>query len=205
MVRRLRLWGPRASAALVLPLLFVVAVGCGSGSSDTTTDAAAPRPAAGDDAAHAATPQPVATPERKRQQSKTGASPQVAQGGDRGGAERASSGRGGSASPSHPKAGKQKVSKACPSGISRSECETLVTGYQQTKDKPSHPVQEPEDCLKAMSRGECERLLEGQQEAAEKEGVSIDVQQCLRNPTPRCEEILRAAFEAQVAAGATGK
>ena len=207
LAKRLRLWVPRmGTALLVLPLVF--AVGCGSGSGDTTTDVAAPPRAGGDDGGRVAALKPPAKTERRQEQIRNGGSPKPSTG-DRGSSEktpgRPTEGNAGTDSAPQPHAGKRRVSKACPSGISRSECETLVAGYQQTKDKPSHAVQEPEDCLKAMGRAECEGLLEGQHEAAEEEGASVDVRQCLQKPTPRCEEILRAAFEAQVAAGATGK
>ncbi len=204
----LRLWVPRMGPALlVLPLAF--AVGCGSGSGDTTTtDAAVPPRVGSDGGGRAAAPKPPAKTGRGQEQARDGSSRKPSTGG-RGTSEKTPGssirGNAGKDSAPQPHAGKQRVSKACPSGISRSECETLVAGYQQTKDKPSHAVQEPEDCLKAMSRAECEGLLEGQQEAAEESGSSVDVQQCLQKPTPRCEEVLRAAFEAQVAAGATGK
>jgi hypothetical protein len=97
-----------------------------------------------------------------------------------------------------------KVSKACPSSASRSQCEALVAGYEQSKSAPSYTVTEPEDCLKTMSRGECEVLLTAQKAAAES-GTSVDVQECLRNPTPTCEAIVRPLLEQQRAAEEAAK
>lgn len=82
----------------------------------------------------------------------------------------------------------------CPSGVSRADCEAIAE--QRVGDSPSSTVSSPEDCVKAIGRQQCEQLLE--REAASKGGgASIDVNACLRNPTPHCEEVLRQFLEAQ--------
>lgn len=64
-------------------------------------------------------------------------------------------------------------------------------------ETPSRRFEEPSDCLKAMSREQCEALA-----AAEKggHGESVNLEECIDNPTPRCEEVLRPVYEEQVAA-----
>jgi hypothetical protein len=88
------------------------------------------------------------------------------------------------------------AAKHCPKGIDLAQCKALVEGSKQTQDSPSYVVAEPSDCVKAMGQAECEATYAAQKAAAESAGESVDVQECLRNPTPRCEAILRPVFEA---------
>jgi len=84
----------------------------------------------------------------------------------------------------------------CPSGVSRSECELIA---EQVSDTPSFSVSSVEDCVKAIGKEGCERLLEA--ESASKGGnPPIDVNECLKTPTPRCEAALRPILEAEQAA-----
>ena len=84
----------------------------------------------------------------------------------------------------------------CPSGVSRSQCEVIA---EQVSDTPSYAVSSVEDCVKAIGKEGCERLLEVER-AAQGGSPSIDVNECLQNPTPRCEAALRPILEAEQAA-----
>jgi len=60
-------------------------------------------------------------------------------------------------------------------------------------------VDEPADCLKAMSRKQCEELVAAQR-AAQGNGEPVNFEECMKNPTPHCEEVLRPVYEEQAAA-----
>lgn len=57
----------------------------------------------------------------------------------------------------------------------------------------------PSDCLEVASRAECQALVAAQA-AAEQAGESVNVQQCISDPTPQCEAALRQIVENQNAA-----
>ena len=84
----------------------------------------------------------------------------------------------------------------CPSEVSRSQCEAIA---EQVSDTPSYSVSSVEDCVKAIGREGCERLLEAEK-ASQGGDPSIDVNGCMKNPTPRCEAALRPILEAEQAA-----
>jgi hypothetical protein len=88
-----------------------------------------------------------------------------------------------------------KVASYCLEHFSRATC------VEMAKPPKGRSVRfdEPADCLKAMSRKQCEELVAAQR-AAQGSGESVDVDECMENPTPRCEEVLRSAYEEQVAA-----
>ena len=64
---------------------------------------------------------------------------------------------------------------------------------------PSERIDEPRDCVKAMSKKACEEILSAQQ-ATQDDGESVNLEECIDNPNPRCEEALRTALDAQLAA-----
>lgn len=105
----------------------------------------------------------------------------------------------------HDAAIERVAAKQCPKGIDLAQCEALAKDAEQTKNAPSYTVTTPEDCLKTMSRGECEALYAAQKQAAEANGASVDVQACLRNPTPECEAVVRPFAEQQQAAEEAGR
>jgi hypothetical protein len=98
---------------------------------------------------------------------------------------------------------KRKLEKSCPPDADKASCEALVEGFIDGKGKSKgHGVNGPEDCTQAMSKEECEATLKAQKAG---EGTySVDVEECLDNPTPRCEEVLRPFFEQQQAAQQSG-
>jgi hypothetical protein len=61
-------------------------------------------------------------------------------------------------------------------------------------------MKKPRDCLEIMSRAECEAMFTAQQAAAQQAGHPIDVNECLKHPTPRCRALLEPVLEAQYAA-----
>jgi hypothetical protein len=97
----------------------------------------------------------------------------------------------------------RKLEEQCPPDADAASCEALVEGFLGAKGKSTgSEVDEPGDCTQAMSREECEKTLEAQK--ASEGNYSVDVEKCLANPTPRCEEVLRPFFEQQQAAEASG-
>jgi hypothetical protein len=97
----------------------------------------------------------------------------------------------------------RKLKESCPPDVDAASCEAMVEGFLATQGKSSsHPVEKPGDCTRSMSREECEATLRAQKES---EGnYSVDVEECLADPTPRCEEVLRPLFEQQRAAESSG-
>ena len=97
----------------------------------------------------------------------------------------------------------RKLKERCPPDADAASCEALVEGFLAAKGKSTgSEVDEPADCTQAMSEEECERTLKAQK--ASEGNYSVDVEKCLANPTPRCEEVLRPLFEQQQAAEQSG-
>ena len=93
----------------------------------------------------------------------------------------------------------RKLKEHCPPDADKASCEALVEGFLAAKGESSgHAVNEPGECTQAMSEEECERTLKAQK--ASEGNYSVDVEECLADPTPRCEEVLRPLFEQQQAA-----
>lgn len=91
--------------------------------------------------------------------------------------------------------------KHCPSGLSAAQCGALAEAFIKANEAGSpHPLNEPRDCLEVMSRENCEAMFAAQAAAAESPHSSVDVDECVRNPTPRCEAVLGRVFEEQYAA-----
>jgi hypothetical protein len=97
------------------------------------------------------------------------------------------------------------TAKHCPNGVDLAQCEALAKDAEQAKNAPSYAVTKPEGCLRTMSQGECEALYAAQKQAAESNGASVDVQACLKNPTPECEAVVRPLLERQRAAEEAGR
>lgn len=94
---------------------------------------------------------------------------------------------------------KHKLEKSCPPEADEASCEAMVEEFLISKGKSkSSEVAAPEDCTRAMSKEECEATLKAQK--ASQGTYSVDVEECLDDPTPRCEEVLRPLFEQQQAA-----
>jgi hypothetical protein len=85
-----------------------------------------------------------------------------------------------------------EAARGCLDHFSRSTCAEM----ESRAEAPSTRVEKPSDCLKTMSKGECEKLLTSQQSAAADDD-SVDLEKCLKNPTPKCEAALRPILEAQ--------
>jgi hypothetical protein len=83
---------------------------------------------------------------------------------------------------------------SCLEQFSRATCAEMA----KPAEAPSQRIEEPDDCLQVMSRDECEALVAAQQAA--RYGESVNLEECIENPTPRCEEVLRSVLEAQEAA-----
>jgi hypothetical protein len=94
----------------------------------------------------------------------------------------------------------KKAAKDCPAGVTAVQCGTLVEAFAKGKRSHPHPVTKASDCLRVMSRENCEALLSAQKAAAEQSHDPVNVEDCMRNPTPRCEEVLKQVFEEQRAA-----
>jgi hypothetical protein len=92
-----------------------------------------------------------------------------------------------------------KAASYCLEHFSRATC------VEMAKPPKGRSVRfdEPADCLKAMSRKQCEELAAAQR-AAQGNGEGVDVDECMENPTPHCEEVLRPVYEEQAAASRGG-
>jgi hypothetical protein len=101
--------------------------------------------------------------------------------------------------PGHRQALGHKAAQDCPAGLSAAQCGALVEAYAAARAKGADAteINDPKDCLKVMSRENCEAMLSAQKAAAEAAGTPVNVDECMQNMTPRCEEVLRPMFEAQ--------
>lgn len=102
----------------------------------------------------------------------------------------------GSAPPGREEA--RRAARVCPRGLSRSECEAAVKAL--ARRSPSQTLTKPRDCLETMSKEQCEAMSRAIRAADGEAGGSVNVEECVRNPTPHCEEVLRPILEAQYAA-----
>lgn len=194
----------------MLGLLAIVALGallggCGSGDGETTQGSAAAEVApAGAGEASGADRQGETGAEGNRASKPSGKGKGK---GKQGGSPGSHSGKGpdeqGSNSARHREVVKRKLEKSCPPDVDRASCEAMVEGFLAADGKPKgRAVSRPEDCTRAMSKEECEATLKAQK--ASEGTYSVGVEECLDNPTPRCEEVLRPLFEQQQAAERSG-
>lgn len=220
--RRPRRFALRAGALLTVLALLIAAFGCGS-SDDTTVAGSGPATgsdigdAAGSGAAQGKSEQAsgksglggagnangvAATvgADGGGKNAKTGSRADGAHSGDTVAGEGADK-----KSSKHSAAIEGIAARHCPKGVDLSQCEALAEDAEQAKNAPSYVVTAPDDCLKAMSQDECEALYAAQKQAAEANGASVDVQACLRNPTPECEAVVRPLAEQQRAAEEAGR
>lgn len=94
-----------------------------------------------------------------------------------------------------------KPAKICPQGLSRAECKSVARDLAEPT--PSHTMDSPRDCLAVMSKEECESLAKAVTDTPT--GGSVNVEECVKNPTPHCEEVLGPVLEALHAAHQAGK
>jgi hypothetical protein len=90
----------------------------------------------------------------------------------------------------------KKLRKRCPKGMEATACDELIKSYLAAQNPaPPPPQPGPGQCPESLSRAECEAAVAAVK-ASEMES-SVSLQECLADMTPRCEETLRPAFEAQ--------
>lgn len=187
-------------------MLGLVLAGCGSGGDATTQGGATGQSAAtGSGASRQEAPRGDEAAAGKKSESEG-----REQAGKRKGSEEREQGSGEAKDPSEGSAAtrqeraKRKLEKECPPNLSEDACAALVEGYITSGQEKSkgRVVSKPEDCTRVRSREECEATLRAQKAAEGTEGV--EVEECLENPTPRCEEVLRVVIEQQQAAEAAG-
>ena len=198
-----RLQGPAIGVIALASVLGAGAIGCGSGHQSTaseTSNGAGPAPQTRT-SAEAPTTAPATTTDKVSPSGQP--QPRHAKAGHE---EHEGSGQ-----PARPQAGGPahggrhaigvKAKKDCPSGLSAAQCGALAEAFVKAKEGGSpHPLSEPRDCLQVMSRENCEAMLAAQAAAAESSHSSVGVDECLQNPTPRCEAVLGQMFEEQYAA-----
>lgn len=95
----------------------------------------------------------------------------------------------------------RKLAKICSQGLARAKCKSVARDLAEPS--PSHTMDSPRDCLAVMSKEECESLAKAVTGAPT--GGSVNVEECLKNPTPHCEEVLGPVLEAMHAAHQAGK
>ncbi len=192
-----------------LALSAVVVFGCGSDGEESTTTPTRPTTSSaatgsGDDSVRPSTKgsedgtggrsEKGATAKRPAAKSPPGTQDGKGRGGPHGGAGPPAASGGGEQGGGSRTASSD--SGRCPAGVSRRECEAIA---EQVSDTPSYSVSSVEDCVKAIGKEGCERLLETET-ASQGGSPSIDVNECLKNPTPPCEAALRPILEGEQAA-----
>lgn len=81
---------------------------------------------------------------------------------------------------------------SCVERFGRATCAAMA----KPAGAPSRSVEEPADCMRVKTQSECEELAAAQ-ESARRHDESVNVEKCIENPTPHCEEVLRPVLEAQ--------
>lgn len=186
---------------LAIVVLGALVGGCGSGGEATTNDGAAAEAGAGETAG--ANRQSETGAEGNRESEPRGKSNEKGeQGGVPGSHPGDEPGERGSDS-ARREIVKRKLEKSCPPDVDKASCEATVEEFLDSRGKSkTSEVAKPEDCTRAMSKQECEATLKAQK--ASEGTYSVNVEECLDNPTPRCEEVLRPFFEQQQAAEQSG-
>jgi hypothetical protein len=96
----------------------------------------------------------------------------------------------------------RKLRKHCPKNVGSKACTAMVESFVAAQGTEAKSLNSPEECVASRGKAECEEILRQQSEAAG--GESVNVQECLANMTPKCEEILRPYFESRQASEAAG-
>lgn len=209
---------PRRRAAIcsIVAALFALGVlgcGCGGGGDAATTTAASPATTSTTPARDGGDARPVdsagadgATPGGEPREDRSRRNSGADKGGGGKGPEREAAPareEGGDEAAAVPPGQRQGVVRraqaACPKGLAAGVCRQTAEKYAAADPGPADPASAPGECTNVMSRPECEALLTAQQAAAEAGGESINVEKCLREPTPRCEAVLGPVLEQQQA------
>jgi hypothetical protein len=95
-----------------------------------------------------------------------------------------------------------KLRERCPKGMERAACDDLVESYvaAQNPEAQAAPTPTEPGCPEGLSRAQCEAVLAQQGPGSTQGSAGVNVEECLANMTPQCEELLRASFEAQTQA-----
>jgi hypothetical protein len=208
--RRPRRTTGAGAIAVALLLLSAVAIGCGAGQgggeSVPKSETAGSPAGAGEQAKAVADsshpprtrPRPSRNEGAAKVEKRSDPSPDAGQGGN---GRSGDDPRGGGAAESHRQSLGHKGAKACPKQLGRSQCGALVEGFLKAKeDSDPHAIRKPQDCLDVMGRAACEETITAQDAAAESAGSPVNVDECLKTPTPRCKAVLGPIFEQQYAA-----
>jgi hypothetical protein len=192
------------TVALIAAVMAVGCFGCGSGDGDSSTETGARTVTeSGEDAPKAvvgnskgsADRQPTqagssgSVSKHKHSHSETDQKPNRAAPSTSKGEQTTSKGKQ-TAAADEPKA-------SCPTTLTRAQCAAVVRAT--TEGAPSNVLDEPRDCLKIMGRAECEALAAKLRDVF-KHSNTFSFDECLQNPTPKCEEVFGPVLEQQRAA-----
>lgn len=198
--------GVLSLAAIAVLLLAFAVSGCGSSdggdaTTPTAAEGAASGPTGGGSGADESGPDSGEEAKKSKARSDSGKTADGKSEKEKTGAKQGDEGSGDSRSAEV----KRKLAKACPQGMDEKTCRRYIEASLAAKEGDSNTtrVSGPEDCVEVMSRAECEELL-AQQKQAEEESSTVNTEECMKNPTPRCEEVLREDLERQQAAGQAG-
>jgi hypothetical protein len=184
------------AAVATLLAATALASGCGSGEETASTKSASAAPPAGIEGevsgGGAGQPRTAQSPRSVQDGGRADDGTLKGQGGG------ASSG--GGANRAAPTAADRRAAQACPAGYTEQQCRATVEAI--AKPTPSHSVEDASDCVKAMGKETCEEVAKGLHADEGQDGGSVNAEECVRNPTPHCEEALRAVAESLAAARA---
>lgn len=185
-------------------LLMLGAAGCGSDDGTTVQGSAAgPSTSAGPEEAEQQSDESGGAAGRKARRD-SGDGPEAGRNGQANGAGKAERADGRDANSAQRQQVKRKLEQECPPDADDASCEAMVDGFIAGRgDSKGKPLNDPEDCTQTRSKQECERDLRAQKAA--EDTYSVDVEECLADPTPRCEAVLRPLFEQQQAAEEAGR
>lgn len=184
------------AAVAILLAATALASGCGSGEETASTKSASTAPPAGIEGevsgGGASQPRPARSP-RSAQDGDPGDDATPKRQGRTPKGQGGAASNGGGAERTAPTAAARRAARACPAGYTEQQCRATVEAIAEPT--PSHSVEDASDCVEAMGKAKCEELAKGLHADDGQDGGSVDAEECVKNPTPYCEEVLRAVAE----------
>jgi len=177
---------------LLAATLAVGLAGCGAGGGSTSVEASSPASTVPRSKAKA--PAATTSPASGRRHDRSGSDEKT------GHAAGQQPSRPAGTRHRHAAGTRHRAAEACPDGLTRAQCKSLVAEIKQQKSPGSPSLSGPHHCLDVMSRAECEAMLAAQQAAMRAAGHPIVLKECLAHPTPECKAALESVLEAQYAA-----
>jgi len=95
----------------------------------------------------------------------------------------------------------EQAARHCPVNFEAATCEALIKAARKQPEAGAYEAVVTGDCTEVLTKPECEAVRAAQKQAAEAPDSILmsgaEFKECLKNPTPRCEELLGPLLERQ--------